>query len=265
MEHEMKIPDVQDLLDLSGKVVIITGSGSGLGRGIARRFSQAGAAVVVNYFQSASGAETLVQQISQDGGQATAVQADVSQGEDVERLIRNTVDTFGKLDVMVNNAGIYPSSTLVEMTAQEWDRVMDINMRSVFLGTQAAARQMIAQGQGGAIINVASIEGENPAPMHSHYNASKAGVIMHTRSAAQELGKDGIRVNTVSPGLIWAKGIEQSWPDGVQRWKKKAPLTRLGQPEDVADACIFLASPAARWITGAELRVDGGVMTSQIF
>jgi NAD(P)-dependent dehydrogenase (short-subunit alcohol dehydrogenase family) len=151
------------------------------------------------------------------------------------------------------------------MSEAEWDEVVNSNLRSTFLCTQAVARQMMAQGDGGAIVNIASIEAENPAPMHSHYNAAKGGVVMHTAAAANELGPHGIRVNAVSPGLIWREGIEQAWPDGVERFLKAAPLGRLGRADDVADACLFLASPAARWITGANLRVDGGVMTKQIF
>jgi NAD(P)-dependent dehydrogenase (short-subunit alcohol dehydrogenase family) len=118
---------------------------------------------------------------------------------------------------------------------------------------------------GGAIVNITSIESENPAPNHSHYNAAKGGVLMFTRASAYELAPHGIRVNAVAPGLIWREGLERDWPDGVQRWQKTAPLKRLGLPDDVADACLFLASPAARWITGASLLVDGGVMTHQIF
>jgi NAD(P)-dependent dehydrogenase (short-subunit alcohol dehydrogenase family) len=151
------------------------------------------------------------------------------------------------------------------MTTEEWDRVIDNNMRTTFLCTQAAAQQMIAQGHGGAIINIASIEGESPAPMHSHYNAAKGGILMHTAAAAQELGSHTIRVNAVSPGLIWRPGLDEDWPDGVSRYQKSAPLGRLGLPSDVADACLFLASPAARWITGINLRVDGGVLTSQTY
>jgi NAD(P)-dependent dehydrogenase (short-subunit alcohol dehydrogenase family) len=124
---------------------------------------------------------------------------------------------------------------------------------------------MARQETGGAIVNITSIEAENPAPGHSHYNAAKAGVLMHTRAAAGELARHGIRVNAVAPGLLWRDGIEQAWPEGVARWQAAAPLRRLGTAEDVADACLFLASPAARWITGASLTVDGGVMTSQIF
>lgn len=261
----MNVPTTQELLDFTGRVTIVTGGGIGIGAGIALRFAEAGAAVVVNYKTSETGAKDVVSRIESIGGQAVAVQADVTQREDVERLVAIAVDTFGRLDVLVNNAGVYPSTFLMDMTDQDWDSVIAANLDSTFLCTQLAARQMIAQGDGGAIINIASIEAENPAPMHSHYNAAKAGVVMHACAAANELGSHGIRVNTVSPGLIWSPDIEDGWPDGVERWKKSAPLTRLGMPDDIADACLFLASPAARWITGINLRVDGGVMTRQIF
>jgi len=261
----MNIPSPKNLLNFTGKVVIVTGSGSGLGSGIALRFAEAGAAVVVNYRSSTAGAKEMVAKIEAMGGQAIAIQADVTQKTEVERLITQTITVFGRLDVLINNAGLYPLASLLDMSEADWDMVLDSNLRSTFLCTQAAARQMIAQGEGGAIVNIASIEGENPAPMHSHYNAAKGGVIMHTAAAAYELGPHGIRVNVVSPGLIWREGLEQAWPDGVERFKQAAPLGRLGLPDDVADACLFLASPAARWITGANLRVDGGVMTKQIF
>lgn len=261
----MDIPQPHKLLDFSQQVVLVTGAGGGIGAGIARRFAQAGAALVVHYRANVAGARAVVDEIISAGGRAVAIGADVTQRADVERLVQQAVTALGRLDVLVNNAGIYPLSSLIEMTEADWDAVMNANLRSVFLCTQAAARQMIAQGTGGAIVNIASIEGENAAPMHSHYNAAKAGVLMYTEAAAHELGPHGIRVNAVSPGLIWREGIEQAWPDGVQRWKRAAPLVRLGMPEDVADACLFLASPGARWITGANLRVDGGVMTKQIF
>lgn len=261
----MNILSPQNLLNFTNKVVIVTGSGSGLGSGIALRFAEAGAAVTVNYRSSAAGAQAVVRQIEAASGRAIAVQADVTQKAEVERLVAQTIEAFGRLDVLINNAGLYPLASLLEMTEAEWEAVVDSNLRSTFLCTQAAAKQMIAQGQGGAIVNIASIEAENPAPLHSHYNAAKGGVVMHTAAAANELGLYGIRVNSVSPGLIWREGIEQGWPDGVERFLKAAPLGRLGRPDDIADACLFLASPAARWITGANLRVDGGVMTKQIF
>ncbi|HEX6123036.1 MAG TPA: SDR family oxidoreductase, partial [Ktedonobacterales bacterium] len=199
------------------------------------------------------------------GGQAAAHQADLTAADEVAGLMRATVAAFGRVDVLVNNAGSYPLAGLLEMTLAQWEAVLNANLRSVFLCTQAAARQMIAQGSGGAIINITSIEAENPAPSHSHYNAAKGGVLMHTRASASELGRYGIRVNAVAPGLIWKEDLEREWADGVARFRQAAPLGRLGTPEDVADACLFLASPAARWITGASLTVDGGVMTHQIF
>lgn len=261
----MELPHPHQFFDFKDQTAIVTGSGSGLGSGIARRFAEAGARVIVNYRASGAGAAAVVREIEELGGQAVAVQADVSEEAGAAYLVEEAVAHFGRLDILINNAGLYPLSPVVDMNPEEWDLVINSNLRSTFLCTQAAARQMISQGRGGAIVNIASIEGENPAPMHSHYNAAKGGVLMYTAAAAQELGAHQIRVNAVSPGLIWREGLEQDWPDGVARWHKAAPLKRLGLPSDVADACLFFCSPAARWITGANLRVDGGVMTHQIF
>ena len=256
---------VKALFDFSGRVAVITGGGSGLGAGIARRFAEAGVSVVVHYHTSASGARALVRAIEASGGRAVAVGGDLRQATAAERLLDKTLEVFGRVDVLINNAGIYPDSDLLEMSEADWDAVLEANLRSVFLCTQSAARRMTAQGDGGAIVNIASIEAANPQTGHSHYGAAKAAVVAHTRAAAQELAPHGIRVNAVSPGLIWAEGIEQSWPDGVRRWHDRAPLVRMGMPEDVADACLFLASPGARWITGANLLVDGGVTAKQLF
>lgn len=261
----MSVLPVSRLLDFSGRVALVTGSGSGLGSGIAKRFAEAGATVIVHYNTSQVGAEAIVSAITSNGGRAVALQADAADEASVAQLFTQTIQVFGRVDVLVNNAGIYPLNSLLDMSAAQWDAVIDANLRSAFLCTQAAAKHMIAQGSGGAIVNITSIEAENPAPLHSHYNAAKAGVHMLTRASAAELGQHGIRVNSVAPGLIWREGIEQGWPDGVQRWQASAPLKRLGQPDDVADACLFLASAGARWITGAGLTVDGGVMTQQVF
>jgi NAD(P)-dependent dehydrogenase (short-subunit alcohol dehydrogenase family) len=261
----MDVPGVKDLLDFQGKSVVVTGGGSGIGKGIVRRFSEAGADVVVHYFSSEGGAVDLVSEISHRGGAAIALPGDLSREEHVSSLFDRTIERFGRLDVLINNAGIYPLSSVLAMEPGQWDQVIATDLRSAHLCTQAAAIRMIAGGEGGSIVNVTSIEAENPAPNHSHYNAAKGGLLMYTRSAAFELGEYGIRVNAVAPGLIWKEGIEESWPDGVERYLRTAPLRRLGRPEDVADACLFLASPAARWITGASLLVDGGVMTHQIY
>jgi NAD(P)-dependent dehydrogenase (short-subunit alcohol dehydrogenase family) len=220
---------------------------------------------MLHYHTSADGAEALAGQIRARGGRVSTFAADVTSTESVTNLVQVTVETFGSLDILINNAGIYPLAGVIEMSVEAWDEVLDADLKSVFLCTQAAARQMIAQGSEGAIVNITSIEAENPAPSHSHYNAAKGGVLMYTRAAAYELGPYHIRVNAVAPGLIWKQGLDQSWPDGVARYLATAPLGRLGQPEDVADACLFLASPAARWITGASLTVDGGVLTHQIY
>lgn len=261
----MPIPSPQELLDFSHKVVLVTGASQGIGAATALRFAQAGANLIVHYRSNAAAAQEVVSQIEAIGQKALALQADVQERAQVEQLLAQSLATFGKIDVLINNAGIYPLATVLEMTDAEWDAMLQANLTSVFLCTQLVGRQMVAQGQGGAIINISSIEAENPAPQHSHYSASKAAVAMYSRSAAQELGQYGIRVNLVSPGLIWREGIETQWPEGVARWQKAAPLQRLGQADDIADACLFLASPAARWITGVNLVVDGGVLTHQIY
>jgi len=264
----MSIPSISSLLDFRDKTVLVTGAGSGMGAGIARRFAEAGARVMVHYRTSQALAEAVVGHISQHGGQALAVQADVTQESGVARLFASSQAAFGPLDVLINNAGAYPLHSILDMTAQQWDAVVNANLRSAFLCTQAFAKQVIAGSQnvpGAAIVNITSIEAEYPAPMHSHYIASKAGLLMFTRASAGELGVHGIRVNAVAPGLMWREGIEQAWPDGVERYIAAAPLRRLGQPEDVADACLFLASPAARWITGTSLTVDGGVTTHSVY
>lgn len=252
------------LLDFQNRVVIVTGSGQGIGSQIARRFAEAGADVVINYRSSREGAKQTQEIVEQSGRRAITIQADVSRREDVQRLIRETITQFHRLDILINNASTYSPAPILEMSDDEWDNALNSTLRTVFLCTQAAARQMVKQGDGGAIVNVASIEALAPAPHHSHYDAAKAAVLMYTKASAMELGAHGIRVNSIAPGLIWRKGIEEDWPEGVQRYQSRAPLGRLGRADDVADACLILASPAVGWITGANLTVDGGFMTSQI-
>ena len=256
----------KDFLDFNDRVALVTGSSRGIGRQIACEFAASGARVAVHYHRDRQAAEGVVQEIRAGGGHAVAFQADLTVETQVARLSQQVIAQFGRLDILVNNAGQYDlMASLVQMSTADWDQILNANLRSVFLCTQSAARQMIDQGDGGAIINIASIEAYAPMPGHSHYDAAKAGVVMLTKSSAQELGSHGIRVNAISPGLIWREGIERDWPEGVERWKSAAPLKRLGTPEDIASACLFLASAAAGWITGINLVVDGGASARPAF
>jgi NAD(P)-dependent dehydrogenase (short-subunit alcohol dehydrogenase family) len=256
------IPAVSELFNFSGCRVIVTGGGRGIGQAIALRFAEAGADIAVHYGSSRDDAQATANRIRSMGRRATIHGRDIGDFENVQSLFEEVDRSLGGIDVLVNCAGIYPVRDLVDMTAQEWDMVFDLNVRGVFLCIQAAAKYM---RQGGAIVNVSSISGANPVPGQSHYSSSKAAVDMLTQVAASELAPRSIRVNAVAPGLIDREGLVSAWPDGVSRYLSKVPLGRLGTPADVADACLFLVSPAARWITGVVLRVDGGVMSTPIY
>lgn len=246
------------LPDLTGSATLVTGASGGIGHGIATRFAEAGSAVAVHYHRDRARAEELVRRIEANGGTARALAADLTDDQACHELVRAAADWAGRLDALVNNAGIQPVLALPEMSTPAWRTVIDTNLTSAFSCTQAAARLMAGQG-GGAIVHIASIEASQPAPGHAHYSAAKAALVMHARAAALEYGSRGIRVNTVSPGLIDRPGLDADWPEGVDRWRRAAPLVRLGTPNDVADACVFLASPLAPWISGHDLVVDGGV------
>jgi NAD(P)-dependent dehydrogenase (short-subunit alcohol dehydrogenase family) len=258
----MEIKPPSELLDYKNKVVLVTGAGSGIGAGIAKRFAQAGADVVICDLKPDISSTGIKDRF---GPKAILMSADVSDPEQVKKLFDDVSLKLSPVDVLINNAGIYPVRGLLELSAEEWDRMLAVNLKSVFLCTQAAARGMIHAGKSGAIVNIASIEAINPSAGHSHYAASKAGVVMFSNTAAMELGQYHIRVNSVSPSLINRPTLQKDWPEGYSRFVNKAPLGRVGEPEDVADACLFLASDAARWITGAHLIVDGGILTSQIY
>jgi NAD(P)-dependent dehydrogenase (short-subunit alcohol dehydrogenase family) len=230
---------VDQLLDYSGKRVVVTGAARGIGAGIAERFREAGAEVVHHERKL----------------------ADVTVRAEVERFFA----AAGPLHVLINNAGIYPLKPILEIDDAEWRAMIDANLTAVHLCTQAAAKRMIAEKLEGAIINITSIEAYAPAFLHAHYDAAKAGVAMYTKNAALELGPHRIRVNAVAPGLIEYPELASLWPEGVARWKAKVPLQRLGTRTDVADACLFLASEAASFVTGTTLVVDGGMMVSPMF
>jgi NAD(P)-dependent dehydrogenase (short-subunit alcohol dehydrogenase family) len=252
-------PPIRDLIDLTARVALVTGSGRGIGSGIAKRLAEAGAAVVVADRERVD-RERTAREIEAAGGRSCAVSMDVADEVQVRGAVDLARATFGRLDAIVNCAGIQPLRALMEQSVEDWDAMMATNLRGVFLGTREGARIMIEQGTGGSIVNIASIEGLQPAWHHSHYDVTKAGVIMHTRAAALELGRHGIRVNAISPGLIWSPSLETAWPEGVRRFLDHVPLGRLGQPDDIADAVLYLISPMSRFVTGANLVVDGGVL-----
>ncbi|MFF6982404.1 SDR family NAD(P)-dependent oxidoreductase [Streptomyces sp. NPDC008343] len=245
---------------LEGQVALVTGAGGGVGRGIAMRFAREGAAVVLHCRTAVEAAGEAASRIRESGGRALVLRADLTDEEESRRVVAEATEWGGgRLTALVNNAGVQPTRELPGMTSAEWRAVVDTNLSSVFVCTQAAAEVMREQEGGGSVTHIASIEATHPAPLHAHYASSKAAVVMHARSAALEYGPFGIRVNTVSPGLIHREGLEEAWPEGVRRWERAAPTGRLGRPEDVGDACVFLASGLASWVTGHDLVVDGGV------
>lgn len=242
-------------IDLSGRVALVTGATGGIGRGIARRFADAGATVAVHCRADRAAAEELAETLAD----AEPIVADLTTASAPTEVVSAIVARWGRLDAVVNNAGIQPVRTLRDLTDDEWREMLDVNLTTVHRVSRAASEMMT---DGGSITHIASIEGIHPTIGHAHYAAAKAAVIMHARAAALEWGDRHIRVNSVSPGLIERPGIELDWPEGVGRWKTAAPLTRLGRPEDVGDACVFLASDLASWITGIDLVVDGGVSSN---
>ncbi|MFI0980516.1 SDR family NAD(P)-dependent oxidoreductase [Streptomyces sp. NPDC021093] len=246
------------LPDLTGRVALVTGASGLVGGGIAERFAAAGAGVVAHFRRDEKSAQALVARIVDAGGQALPVQADLTRESECERLVEVAADWRGGLDALVHNAGVQPVQDLADMTADDWRQMYETNTTSAFSCTRASVPLLAARG-GGSITHIASIEGSQATPGHAHYCASKAALIMFARSAALEYGRHAVRVNTVSPGLIERPGLADDWPDGVRRWSDAAPLTRLGRPEDIGNACVFLASGAASWITGTNLVVDGGV------
>ncbi len=259
MNQSSDEPTVTELLDLSGRCALVTGASGNIGCAIAKRLTEAGADVILHYRSGKESAEAATAQIIASGGRAMSMQADLTSETDVSQMFSELAGKKLLPEMVVNNAAAQAVRALPDINLSDWQEIMAANLDSAFLVTQAAAKSMRQRKISGSIVNIASIEGIDPASGHSHYATTKAGVIMFTRACALEYGADQIRVNSVSPGLIDREGLDEDWPDGVARWHDKAPLRRMGLPNDVADAVLFLVSPAARWISGANLVVDGGM------
>jgi len=249
---------------LAGRVAIVTGSSRGIGLAIARRFAAAGADVMRNARTapcdgSTREGSTRDGSTCDDGAPDSGAfhAADVSTADGAASLVAATLARFGRLDVVINNAGVQPSGAWTDASADAFATVVQANAGAVEAMIRAALPAL--EESRGAIVNIASVRAERPGARMAHYAAAKAAVVALTRALAVELGPRGIRVNAVSPGLVDRPGLAEAWPEGVARFAQDAPLRRIGQPDDVGAACLFLASPAASWITGVNLCVDGGI------
>ena len=245
---------------LEGKVAVVTGASKGIGASIALHLAAEGAAVVVNYSSSKEGADRVVSEITGKGGRAIAVQANLAHEPDIRRLFAEAGNAFGKLDILINNAGVYEFAPLEEVTREHFHTMFDLNVLGLILASQEAVKHFGAAG--GSIVNISSVAATSAPPTASVYSATKAAVDAVTRSLAQELGARNIRVNSINPGMVETEGVRAAGIAGSD-WQKQVvaqtPLGRIGQPQDIAPAAVFLASTDSAWITGETLYVSGGL------
>jgi 2-deoxy-D-gluconate 3-dehydrogenase len=248
---------LRKLFDLTGKVAIVTGGAVGIGKGIVDRLSEAGAAVLITDVSEENG-KKAVEELKGKGRKVDFIKADSSLSADVNKVVKYAVEKMGGLDILVNNAGIYPFSAAIETPEALWNKTISINLTGYFLFCQSAAREMIAKAKGGTIVNIASIDGFHPTGNLAHYDSSKGGVVMMTRSLALEWSPKGIRVNGVAPGGITPEQIKAM----TDAFTARIPMRRQGVPDDIATVVLFLTSPAADYITGETIVVDGGYLLS---
>ncbi len=251
-------------MSLKGKTAIVTGGNSGIGQAIVLELAQQGANLVIDYVVHPEATEALEHQVMALGDQVIGVEADVSKVDELQKLVDAAVARFGRVDILVNNAGIETRTSILDTTDDQYDRVMDINLKSAFFGTQIAARQMIKQGSGGRIINITSVHEDWPMPGNTAYCLSKGGMRMLTRTAGLELAKENILVIGIGPGAV-ATPINQSTlqdPTKVQALDDAIPLGRIARPEEIASVVAFLSGESASYMTATTVFVDGGLMHS---
>lgn len=258
----MTPPTLCDRFNLQDRIALVTGAAKGIGLATATWLAEAGASLLLTDLDDA-GVASAKQDLRARGHRVEAMTVDVAAPGAAEALIERAIGAYGRLDVLVNNAGIFPFASALEVTPELWRRVLETNLSSAFFLAQAAARRMVKQGRG-SIVNVASIDALHPSGGLTHYDASKGGMVMMTRSLALELGPHGVRVNTVSPGSIDTPGARVATAGATtelaRSFEQRVPLRRTGRPDDIASAIAFLASDAASYVTGANLVVDGGYL-----
>ena len=265
--------DNNGLLDLTGKRAIVTGGAVGIGYGISYRLAEAGAKLLIADI-SQSNIDEARNNLKDQGRSIEYILTDVSKEEDVKKMVQKAIESFGGVDILVNNAGIYPNMTVMNMTAADFDKVISVNLKSVFMTTKYSAKQMIEQGTGGKIINISSIDALHPSSAGlAHYDASKHGVWGFTKNVALELAPNNIWVNAVAPGGVLTPGSQisskpESLPEGVdmslllKNFLSRIPMHRMGEPDDVGKVVLFLASDMSSYMTGSQIVVDGGVLLS---
>lgn len=251
---------------LSGKTMVVTGGNSGIGEAIVVAAAAEGANVVIDYVSHPEETTAVIGRIEAAGGKAVGVQADVTVAADLHKMVKTAVDTFGRLDVLVNNAGMETRTSILDTTEDQYERVMDVNLKSAFFGTQFAAQQFITQGDGGIVINISSVHEDWPMPGNTAYCVSKGGMRMLTRTAGVELGAHGIRVVNVGPGAVATpiNASTMSDPTKLAALDAAIPLGRLAQPDEIAHMVVFLASGSATYLTATTVFIDGGIMQGSV-
>jgi 3-oxoacyl-[acyl-carrier protein] reductase len=245
-------------MKLKGKIALVTGGGRGIGKAISLALAKEGAKVCVNYFHSKDAAEDVVKKIKENGGEAISYKADVSKLEEVNGMVEEVNKQFGRVDILINNAGLNIDKYLMIMNEKEWDKVIDVNLKGTFNCSKAVSRVMIGQ-RSGNIVNISSVSAISGTAGQTNYSAAKGGMISFTKSLARELASFGIRVNALAPGLIETEMVKKMPKEMLDQVLKMTPLKRIGKPEEVAKVVVFLVSEEANYITGQVIRIDGGL------